>query len=148
MSIVNLPGLTDLIEEISQRHNLPKLAVQEALREALLKGYERFRRSQSMERQQFSDEYFENFEVELDIEEEGFRVLSTKTIVEEVDNTDHHISLEEVQAVASEAQLGDSVVLDVTPDQRDFGRMAAIHSKFKIWHCLPGDRGCLGSSVQ
>jgi transcription termination/antitermination protein NusA len=129
MSIVHLPGLRDMMEEISQRHNLPKLAVQEALREALLKGYERYRRSQNLERQQFSDEYFENFEVELDIEEEGFRVLSTKTIVEAVENTDHYISLEEVQAVASEAQLGDSVVLDVTPDQRDFGRMAAIQTK-------------------
>jgi N utilization substance protein A len=31
--------------------------------------------------------------------------------------------------VASEAQLGDSVVLDVTPDQSEFGRMAAIQTK-------------------
>jgi N utilization substance protein A len=31
--------------------------------------------------------------------------------------------------VASEAQLGDSVVLDVTPDQGEFGRMAAIQTK-------------------
>ncbi|MEA5511444.1 transcription termination factor NusA [Crocosphaera sp. UHCC 0190] len=129
MSLVSLPGLTRMIEEISQRHNLPKPAVQEALREALLKGYERFRRSQSLDRQQFHDDYFDNFEVELDTEEEGFRILSTKKIVEAVDNTDHHISLEEVQEVAAEAQLGDEVVLDVTPEQRDFGRMAAIQTK-------------------
>jgi N utilization substance protein A len=31
--------------------------------------------------------------------------------------------------VAPEALLGDEVVLDVTPDQRDFGRMAAIQTK-------------------
>lgn len=129
MSLVSLPGLTRMIEDISQRHNLPKSAVQEALREALLKGYERFRRSQSLDRQQFHDEYFDNFEVELDTEEEGFRILSTKRIVETVENTDHHISLEEVQEVAAEAELGDEVVLDVTPDQRDFGRMAAIQTK-------------------
>ncbi|EAZ92147.1 transcription termination factor NusA [Crocosphaera chwakensis] len=129
MSLVSLPGLTQMIEEISQRHNLPKTAVQEALREALLKGYERFRRSQNLDRQQFYDEYFDNFEVELDTEEEGFRILSTKRIVEEVENTDHHISLQEVQEVASEAQLGDEVVLDVTPEQKDFGRMAAIQTK-------------------
>ncbi|MGK7957902.1 MAG: transcription termination factor NusA [Crocosphaera sp.] len=129
MSLVSLPGLTQMIEEISQRHNLPKTAVQEALREALLKGYERFRRSQNLDRQQFYDEYFDNFEVELDTEEEGFRILSTKRIVEEVENIDHHISLQEVQEVASEAQLGDEVVLDVTPDQKDFGRMAAIQTK-------------------
>jgi N utilization substance protein A len=129
MSIVALPGLKKMIEEISQSHNLPKSAVQQALREALLKGYERYRRAQRLDRYHFEEDYFDNFEVDLDIEEEGFRVLSTKTIVEEVSNSDHQISLHEVQEVASEAQLGDSVVLDVTPDQSEFGRMAAIQTK-------------------
>jgi N utilization substance protein A len=118
-----------MIEEISQSHNLPKSSVQQALREALLKGYERYRRAQRLDRFHFEEDYFDNFEVDLDVEEEGFRVLSTKTIVEEVGNTDHQISLQEVQEVASEAQLGDSVVLDVTPDQGEFGRMAAIQTK-------------------
>ncbi len=129
MSIVSLPGLQRMIEEISQSHNLPKSAVQQALREALLKGYERYRRAQRLDRPHFDEEYFDNFEVDLDIDEEGFRILSTKTIVEEVSNSDHQISLKEVQEVASEAQLGDSVVLDVTPDQGEFGRMAAIQTK-------------------
>jgi N utilization substance protein A len=118
-----------MINEISQRHNLPLSSVQEALREALLKGYERYRRSQTIEANAFGEDYFKNFEVELDTDEEGFRILSTKTIVEEVDNLDHHIALKEVQEVASEAQLGDSVVLDVTPEQKEFGRMAAIQTK-------------------
>lgn len=129
MSMVSLPGLKELIESISRERNLPRLAVQSAIREALLKGYERYRRAQNLERKQFDEEYFDNFEVELDIDEEGFRVLSTKTIVEEVSNTDHQISLDEVQQVAPEAQLGDSVVLDVTPDQGEFGRMAAMQTK-------------------
>ena len=129
MSMVSLPGLKELIESISRERNLPRLAVQSAIREALLKGYERYRRAQNLERRQFDEEYFENFEVELDIEGEGFRVLSTKSIVQSVENSDHQISLEEVQQVAPEAQLGDSVVLDVTPDQREFGRMAAMQTK-------------------
>ncbi|MCC5598099.1 transcription termination factor NusA [Nostoc favosum] len=129
MSMVTLPGLKELIESISRERNLPRLAVQSAIREALLKGYERYRRAQNLERKQFDEDYFENFEVELDIEGEGFRVLSTKTIVEAVNNTDHQISLDEVQQVAPEAQLGDSVVLDVTPDQGEFGRMAAMQTK-------------------
>jgi transcription termination/antitermination protein NusA len=129
MSMVTLSGLKELIESISRERNLPRLAVQSAIREALLKGYERYRRAQNLERKQFEEDYFENFEVELDIEGEGFRVLSTKTIVEEVTNTDHQISLDEVQQVAPEAQLGDSVVLDVTPDQGEFGRMAAMQTK-------------------
>lgn len=130
MSLVTLPGLKMLIEEISQKHNLPKASVQEALREALLKGYERYRRSQvSNSRHEFTEDYFNNFEVELDIEQEGFRVLSTKNIVNDVSNKDHEISLEQVQEVEEEAQLGDEVILDVTPEQSDFGRMAAIQTK-------------------
>ena len=129
MSMVTLSGLKELIESISKERNLPRLAVQAAIREALIKGYERYRRAQNLERRQFDEEYFNNFEVELDIEGEGFRVLSTKTIVEAVSNTDHQISLDEVQQVAPEAQLGDSVVLDVTPDQGEFGRMAAMQTK-------------------
>ena len=39
MSMVSIPGLKDLIENISREQNLPKHSVQEALREALLKGY-------------------------------------------------------------------------------------------------------------
>jgi N utilization substance protein A len=129
MAIVSLPGLSNMIDEISEGHNLPPSAVKAALQEALLKGYERYRRSRTLDRDQFGDDYFDNFEVQLDVEEEGFMVLATKEIVEEVDNSDHQIGLKEVQEVADEAELGDSVVLDVTPQQKEFGRMAAIQTK-------------------
>jgi transcription termination/antitermination protein NusA len=129
MSMVTLPGLREMIESISRERNLPKFAVQNALQEALLKGYERYRRTQRSELALFDEEYFSNFEVELDVDEEGFRVLASKTIVEDVSNADHQIALAEVQEVAAEAQPGDTVVLDVTPEQGDFGRMAAIQTK-------------------
>jgi transcription termination/antitermination protein NusA len=130
MSMVNLDGLKELIETISRERNLPRLAVQSAIREALLKGYERFRRAQNIERKQFEDEYFNNFDVQLDIDDEGFRVVATKTIVEEVINSDHEIALKEVQEMGGEeAQLGQEVVLDVTPDKKEFGRMAAMQTK-------------------
>jgi len=131
MSLVNLPNLLEMIDVISHERNLPKHAVENALREALLKGYERFRRTQQMGAH-FDEEYFDNFDIELDSDdygEQGFRVLATKTIVDEVTSPDHQISLAEVQEVAPEAQAGDTVVLDVTPEQRDFGRMAAIQTK-------------------
>jgi len=127
--MINLPGLRDMIEKISQERNLPKSSVQAALREALIKGYERYRRTQNMEGDNFDEDFFDNFEVELDTEEEGFRILATKTIVETVESIDHQIALKEVQEVAPEAQMGDTVVLDVTPSQREFGRMAAIQTK-------------------
>jgi transcription termination/antitermination protein NusA len=129
MSMVSLPGLQEMINGISRDRNLPKHAVQAALREALLKGYERYRRTHRADTISFDEEYFNNFEVELDVDDEGFRVLATKSIVEHVDNPDHQISLEEVQEVADEAQLGDTVILDVTPEQGEFGRMAAIQTK-------------------
>jgi len=129
MSMVRLPGLGEMINVISRERNLPKHAVEAALQEALLKGYERYRRTLRMDSAPFDEEYFSNFDVELDVEEEGFRVLATKTIVDQVDNPDHQIALAEVQEVAAEAQLGDTVVLDVTPEQGDFGRMAAMQTK-------------------
>ncbi|TAD79777.1 MAG: transcription termination factor NusA [Oscillatoriales cyanobacterium] len=130
MSMVRLTGLQGMIDGISRERNLPKTAVEAALREALLKGYERYRRTQSLDgRNIFDETYFDNFEVELDTDEEGFRVLATKSIVEEVDSPDHEIALIDVQEVAAEAQLGDTVILDVTPDRDDFGRMAAIQTK-------------------
>lgn len=129
MSMVSLPNLQVMIDEISRTKNLPKLAVQNALREALLKGYERYRRTLKMDSSQFDEEYFENFDVELDPEGEGFRVIATKTIVDAVEDADHQIALSEVQEVAPEAQIGETVLLDVTPEQRDFGRMAAIQTK-------------------
>ena len=129
MSLLNLPGLGQMVEVISKERNLPKLAVQSALREALLKGYERFRKTYRSDGINFEEEHFSNFDVELDLDSEGFRVLATKTIVHEVKDADHEIGLLEVREVAPEAQAGGTVVVDVTPEQGDFGRMAAIQTK-------------------
>lgn len=130
MSILSLKGLREMVEGISKERNLPGSAVQAALAEALLKGYERFRKTYRPQGVNFDEGYFDNFDVELDLEEEGFRVLATKTIVEEVNNPDHEIGLQEVREVAPEAQAGGTVVVDVTPEQSaDFGRMAAIQTK-------------------
>ena len=134
MTIVSLPGLRATIEEISQRYNLPGSSVEEALREALIKGYEKFRRSKNRH-EEFDEEYFENFNVQLDTEEEGFQILTTKVIVDvskdQIEDRDHQIALSEVQEQVDdlEIQVGDSVLVDVTPEQKDFGRMAAIQTK-------------------
>jgi N utilization substance protein A len=127
MSIVSLPSLGLLIEEISKNHNLPQQIVQDAIRDALFKGYERFRRSQNQA--PFPENYFDNFRVELDVDEEGFRVLSLKTVTEEVTDPDHQINLEAVKEFNEDVQLGDEVVVDVTPEQKEFGRMAAMQTK-------------------
>jgi transcription termination/antitermination protein NusA len=140
-SNVSLPQLRSMIEEISKDRNLPSSAVQTALREALLKGYERYRRSQNMDRIEFEEDHFDNFDVFLNLDEEAFQVVATKTIVEEVNDEDKEISIDDVKNSlqqestedVSEEKLkeliGDSVVLDVTPEREDFGRMAAIQAK-------------------
>jgi transcription termination factor NusA len=129
MALLELPGLGGLVDSISKERNLPRHAVQSALREALLKGYERYRKTYRQEGVEFAEDHFDNFDVELDLEEGGFRVLATKTIVEQVTDPDHEIGLAEVLEVAPEAQPGGTVVVDVTPQQEDFGRMAAIQTK-------------------
>jgi transcription termination/antitermination protein NusA len=129
MSLIPLPGINELIEGISRERNLPKSAVSDSLREALQKGYERFRKTYKDKDAVFDDEYFLNFDVDLDLENQGFRVLATKTIVEAVENTDHEIALEEVLEVDPGAEPGYQVLVDVTPDKQEFGRMAAIQTK-------------------
>ncbi len=138
---VSLPGLRNMIEEISKDRNLPVTAVQLALREALLKGYERYRRAQHLDKLHFEEEYFDTFDVQLDLDEESFQVIATKVIVEEVADNDHEISIAEVKKLLGieeddettelppEVRIGGEVDLDVTPDQKDFGRMAAIQAK-------------------
>jgi N utilization substance protein A len=56
MSIIHLPNLKELIDEISRTHNLPKADLQEALREALLKGYEKHRRARELNNPAFTDD--------------------------------------------------------------------------------------------
>ncbi|HCA61991.1 MAG TPA: transcription elongation factor NusA, partial [Synechococcales bacterium UBA8647] len=131
MALVMLPGLSALIEDISEEKKLPANVVEAALREALLKGYERYRRTLyiGISEDPFDEEYFSNFDVGLDLDEEGYRVLASKIIVEEVESEDHQIGLADVQQVTDDAQLGDTVVLDVTPEKDDFGRMAAATTK-------------------
>ena len=126
MALVMLPGLSALIEDISEEKKLPANVVEAALREALLKGYERYRRTLyiGISEDPFDEEYFSNFDVGLDLDEEGYRVLASKIIVEEVESEDHQIGLAEVQQVTDDAQLGDTVVLArtqrplLTPERR------------------------------
>jgi N utilization substance protein A len=107
MALVLLPGLSNLIEDISEEKKLPPQVVEAALREALLKGYERYRRTLylGISEDPFDEEYFSNFDVGLDLDEEGYRVLASKIIVDEVESEDHQIALSEVMQVADDAQL-------------------------------------------
>ena len=64
MALVLLPGLSNLIEDISEEKKLAPQVVEAALREALLKGYERYRRTLylGISEDPFDEEYFSNFD--------------------------------------------------------------------------------------
>ena len=67
MALVILPGLNNLIEDISEEKKLPPHVVEAALREALLKGYEKYRKTFyiGVKEDPFEDDYFSNFDVGL-----------------------------------------------------------------------------------
>ena len=129
MSMVSLPGLRSLLDTMSQQRSLPPLAVQAALKAALLKGYERYRRTQVRNDEDFPEDYFENFAVKLDLKAEGFRVTATKTVVETVEDSDREIPLDLAIKKGAKVKVGDRVIVDVTPNQGDFGRLAALQTK-------------------
>ena len=101
MALVILPGLNNLIEDISEEKKLPPNIVEAALREALLKGYEKYRKTFyiGLREDPFEEDYFSNFDVGLDLDEEGYRILASKIIVEEVESDDHQISLSELSLI-------------------------------------------------
>ncbi len=127
--MVSLPGLKAMLDSMSRERNLPPEAVHAALREALLKGYERYRRMQNLNGPDFPEEYFDNFQVELDLKAEGFRVVASKTVVEKVSDADREIAVTAAPARAAKARPGEAVVVDVTPQQGDFGRLAVLQIK-------------------
>jgi len=79
MSMVSLPGLKTKSKSAVSATYLVIRSI--SAQEALLKGYERYRRAQSLDKRHFDEEYFDNFEVELDVEE-GLSRPFHKTIVE------------------------------------------------------------------
>lgn len=129
MSMVKLPGLKTIIESLSQERSLPESAVQNALKEALKSGYERYRRTQGRENTNFTEDYFDTFKVQLDLVGEGYRILAAKTVVEEVTEADKEVALKALSKIAVKAKLGDTIWVDVTPSQGDFGRLAALQTK-------------------
>ena len=83
MALVLLPGLSNLIDDISEEKKLPPQVVEAALREALLKGYERYRRTLylGISEDPFDEEYFSNFDVGLDLEAVSYTHLTLPTIL-------------------------------------------------------------------
>ena len=105
----------EALEEIEREKGIAKEVIFEALESALISSYKKnFGSSQ-------------NVEVQIDRETGKVNVYAKKTVVEDVENDLLEISLEEAKKIDDKYQIGDIVMLEVTP--KNFGRIAAQTAK-------------------
>lgn len=107
--------LFDAIDLLAEEKGIDKEILLEALEAALISAYKKNFKSAS------------NVSVELDEDKGTMKVLSRKTVVEEVEDHQQEISLEEARLVDPNYDIDDVIEVEVTP--KDFGRIAAQAAK-------------------
>ncbi len=99
--------------QLLEERGLPPEMVMEAIKAALASAYRKTVGAPSAQ----------PVEVELDLEAGRIRVFAEKEVVESVQDPRTEVSLEEARRIDPQAELGDMVMVEVTPS--DFGRVAA-----------------------
>lgn len=99
------------IAQIAAERGIPREAVLSSVQQALTSVYKKNANTD------------EDVRVELDQNTGEMQVIVIKTIVEEVTDPDHEISLDEAKVLAPASVLGDEIKLVRTPE--NFGRIAA-----------------------
>lgn len=99
--------------EVLEDKGLPKEIILEALQSAMVSAYQR---SVNASKEQ-------KIEAVIDTETGKVKIYAQKEVVESVENDITETTLEEARKVDPEAQLGDLVMVESTPE--DFGRVAA-----------------------
>lgn len=89
----------------------------EAIEEALVSAYKR----------EFEAKTTDNIRAEVDRQTGEMRVYLTKTVVEQVEDTNAEISLDEAKALSEDFEIGDMMEYQLRP--QDFGRLAAQTAK-------------------
>jgi N utilization substance protein A len=103
--------------EITERFGLPKETVMEALEAAMISAYRRSVNASSAQ----------NIEVKILAETGDVEVYAEKEVVDDVQNPLTEVALDDARKVEPEAEPGDMVLVNSTPD--DFGRVAAQTAK-------------------
>ncbi|MBN2330005.1 MAG: transcription termination/antitermination protein NusA [Candidatus Omnitrophica bacterium] len=106
----------DILGRISLEKNIPIDALYDALEAALISASKKM-----------LPPMMEVAEAELDRETGEFRVYANMEVVEEVEDEYAEISLEEARNYVDDVEVGEELVIDVTPE--DFGRIAAQSAK-------------------
>jgi N utilization substance protein A len=103
--------------EVLEEKGLPKETILEALAQALVSAY---RKSMNVSSAQ-------EIKAIIDLDKGEFGILAEKEVVEEVQNELTEVTLEIAREYEPEANLGDLVMVDSTPE--DFGRVAAQNAR-------------------
>lgn len=106
----------DILNRISLERNIPVATLYDALESALISASKKMLQPD-----------VEVVEAELDRETGDFRIYANMEVVDEVVDEYTEISLEEARQFVDDVKPGESLVIDVTP--QDFGRIAAQSAK-------------------
>ncbi len=110
--------------QICAERNLPREVVLEAIRAAIVSAYRRDVGAPS----------HQNITAQIDLETGKTRILTEKQVMAEVSDPQTEISLEEARKLNPKAQLGETVMVDTTPN--NFGRIAAQAARQRIMQCI------------
>ena len=102
-------------DQICNERNLDKQVVLEAIEVAILTAYKKDHGAA------------QNVTIELDPETGQAKIYTTKEVVEQVQDERFEISLDEAQRINEDAELGELVMFESTPER--FGRIAAQTAK-------------------
>lgn len=109
--------LIEAIKLLEKERGIDAEMLFEAIEESLVSAYKR----------EFEARTTENIRAEVDRETGEMRVFLTKTVVEEVEDSNSEMSLEEAKALSEDFELGDMMEYELRP--QDFGRLAAQTAK-------------------
>ena len=111
------PALFEATEQLEKEKGITKEVVLDSLCDATVTAYKKHVRTKESS----------NLEAEIDEETCEIGIFRTKQIVEVVEDPNLQISLEEAQELLEDAEIGDEIKIEVTPD--NFGRIAAQSAK-------------------
>ncbi len=100
-------------KQVISDRNLPQEIILEALKDAMVSAYRRAVNASSAQK----------VEAEVDLETGAVTIFAEKEVAEDVQDERTEVLLSKAQEVEEEAELGDLVMVESTPD--DFGRVAA-----------------------
>lgn len=109
--------LIEAIKLLEKERGIDAEMLFEAIEESLVSAYKR----------EFEARTTENIRAEVDRETGEMRVFLTKTVVEDVEDSNSEMSLEEAKALSEDFELGDMMEYELRP--QDFGRLAAQTAK-------------------